>query len=86
VRPDDFRTGHKFMSGISIDFDSRDRVKVMGRLLTGWVGDEDKVGEVQLAMVVQESTANCPKYINKRDVPSRLGVTALVSAGSGSHT
>ncbi|OIW30173.1 hypothetical protein CONLIGDRAFT_702726 [Coniochaeta ligniaria NRRL 30616] len=79
VRPDDVTTGYKFMSGMSIDFDSRDRVKVMGRLLTSEVGDDDKVGEVQLAMVVQESTGNCPKYINKRDVRAHVSSPRLLS-------
>ncbi|OAL07133.1 hypothetical protein IQ06DRAFT_288898 [Phaeosphaeriaceae sp. SRC1lsM3a] len=73
-------TERKFMSGMSIDFDSRDRVKVMGRLLTGETRDyDDKVGEIQLAMAVQESTGNCPKYINKRDVRAHVPSPHLVS-------
>ncbi|KAH8908524.1 hypothetical protein BR93DRAFT_950357 [Coniochaeta sp. PMI_546] len=79
VQPDDMTTGHKFMSGMSIDFDSRDRVKIMGRLLTSDAGDDVKVGEVQLAMIVQESTGNCPKYINKRDVRAHVPSPRLVS-------
>lgn len=79
MRPDDIMTGNKYMSGISIDFDSRDRVKVMGRLLTGDLGDNDKVGEIQLAMLVQESTGNCPKYINKRDVHAHVPSPRLIS-------
>lgn len=73
-------TKQKFISGVSIDFDSRDRVKVMGRLLTGEARDyDDKVGEIQLAMAVQESTGNCPKYINKRDVRAHVPSPRLVS-------
>jgi hypothetical protein len=79
VRRDDETIGRKFMSGISIDFDSRDRVKVMGRLLTGEAEDNNNVGEVQLAMLVQESTGNCPKYINKRDVHAHVPSPRLVS-------
>jgi hypothetical protein len=68
------------MSGVSIDFDSRDRVKVMGRLLSGEIrDDEHKLGEVQLAMFVHESTGNCPKYINKKDVSAHVPSPCLVS-------
>ncbi|KAH7092460.1 hypothetical protein FB567DRAFT_238216 [Paraphoma chrysanthemicola] len=73
-------TEQKFMSGLSIDFDSRDRVKVMGKLLTGEARNhDDKVGEIQLAMAVQESTGNCPKYINKRDVQAHVPSPRLIS-------
>ncbi|USP79380.1 hypothetical protein yc1106_06654 [Curvularia clavata] len=73
-------TQRKLMSGLSIDFNSRDRVKVMGRLLTSEARDHsDNMGEIQLAMAVQESTGNCPKYINKRDVQIHVPSPHLVS-------
>jgi hypothetical protein len=74
------RTEHKLMSGLSIDFDSRDRVKVMGKLLTGEARDHSNdMEEIHLAMAVQESTGNCPKYINKRDVRTHVPSPHLVS-------
>lgn len=79
MHPDDAKTGPKVMSGMSIDFDSRDRVKVMGYLVAAEAGDEDSAGEVQLVMAVQESTGNCPKYINKREVYAHVPSPRLVS-------
>ncbi|RAO66832.1 uncharacterized protein BHQ10_002844 [Talaromyces amestolkiae] len=81
--PDD---DYKLMSGISIDFDSRDRVKVMGRLLgiepldDMDMADHNKlVGDLQLSMLVQESTGNCPKYINRREVRTHVPSPQLMS-------
>ena len=84
--PDTASDGLKLISGISIDFESRDRVKVMGRLLAAEILERDKnqpdgklVSEVQLSMRVQESTGNCPKYINRRVVRTHVPSPQLLS-------
>jgi hypothetical protein len=82
--PEEAQWGRKFVSGMSMDFDSRDRVKIMGRMLTGGLlpmsSDYNKdVGEARITMLVQESTGNCPKYINKRDVYAHIPSSRLIS-------
>ncbi|KAK3331996.1 hypothetical protein B0T19DRAFT_414472 [Cercophora scortea] len=57
------------MSGLSIDLSTRDRVKIAGKMLVGALAERgDGVGEVQIAVKVEESLGNCPKYLNKKDV------------------
>ena len=85
--PDDASDdGLKLISGMSIDFESRDRVKVMGRLLAAKILERDNnrnkdklLSEVQLSMLVQESTGNCPKYINRREVRTNVPSPQLLS-------
>ncbi len=67
------------MAGLSIDLETRDRVKIAGKMLAGAVterpiensrqeSDNGRVGEVQMAMFVQEALGNCPKYLNKKAI------------------
>ena len=56
VRPE------SLMSALSIDLETRDRVKLAGRM----VGGAKTPDGVQMAMHVTESLGNCPKYLNKR--------------------
>ncbi|OLN85276.1 hypothetical protein CCHL11_04353 [Colletotrichum chlorophyti] len=59
--------GGKLVSGLSLDLETRDRVKIAGRMVAGAVND----GEVQIAVMVEESLGNCPKYINKKVLRAR---------------
>ncbi|KAF6818552.1 oxidoreductase [Colletotrichum plurivorum] len=59
--------GGKKVSGLAIDLQTRDRVKIAGRMVAGAVAE----GEVQVAVEVEESLGNCPKYLNKKDVRPR---------------
>lgn len=70
----------KMMSALSIDLETRDRVKVAGMMMAG---SSDLVNRnVQMAMIVTESMGNCPKYLNKKRV-SRHDVSeaSVVSTG-----
>lgn len=73
----------KVMSGLSIDLETRDRVKLAGRMVVGTVtshdGSSPTVGDVQMAMLVQESLGNCPKYLNKKDIVAHIPAPELVS-------
>ncbi|KAG7107259.1 hypothetical protein HYQ44_013138 [Verticillium longisporum] len=61
------RSGDKVVSGLCIDLQTRDRVKLMGRLVAGAVAQ----GEVQMAVRVEGSLGNCPKYLNGRALVAR---------------
>ncbi|KAK4155716.1 hypothetical protein C8A00DRAFT_31469 [Chaetomidium leptoderma] len=79
LRPENGRT----MSALSIDLDSRDRVKVAGKMAVGTVAgrpDNDTIGEVQIAMAIQESLGNCPKYLNKKAIRAHIPSPELVSS------
>lgn len=84
----------KLMAGLSIDLAMRDRVKLAGRLVAGRVGggmgaggqggvrsesDADSVVRVQMAMLVEESLGNCPKYLNKKTIRPCVPSPRLVS-------
>ncbi|KPM36645.1 hypothetical protein AK830_g9936 [Neonectria ditissima] len=56
----------KEMAALSIDLETRDRVKLMGKMIAGAATGRGK--EVQMAMAVTGSLGNCPKYLNKKDV------------------
>ncbi|KAF4464603.1 oxidoreductase FAD-binding [Fusarium albosuccineum] len=56
----------KTMAGLSIDLETRDRVKLAGKMIAGATVEEGKA--VQMAMAVTESLGNCPKYLNKKDI------------------
>lgn len=70
--------GRKMVAGLSIDLETRSRVKLSGRMLAGAVrdpGGEDVGGttlrqeaEAQLVVSVEQSLGNCPKYITARAV------------------
>ncbi|SPJ75851.1 related to oxidoreductase, FAD-binding [Fusarium torulosum] len=67
----------KGMAGLSIDLETRDRVKLVGNMLAGATVDEGKA--VQMAMAVTESLGNCPKYLNKKDIIPNTMTPELVS-------
>jgi len=70
----------KPMSALSIDLETRDRVKLAGRMAVGTVTSKDgTVGDIQVAMLVQESLGNCPKYLNKKDITAHVPSPELVS-------
>ncbi|KAI0169358.1 hypothetical protein GGR52DRAFT_554804 [Hypoxylon sp. FL1284] len=79
--------GGKLMAGLSIDFETRDRVKLAGRMAVGTVtraGVGPGLGDLQLAFRVEESLGNCPKYINKKRVtPHTSGEPPRLVTGEG---
>lgn len=76
-------SGGRPMSALAIDLETRDRVKLAGRLVAGVrsPGAGDEVGDVQLAMAVTESIGNCPKYLNKKGIRLHVPEPELVSDG-----
>lgn len=86
--PADFASGGgKVVSGLSIDLDTRDRVKLGGRLVEGGVvrepgplgGGEDGVARAEVVVLVEEGLGNCPKYLNRRDIRAAVPEPRLVS-------
>ncbi|KAJ4393431.1 hypothetical protein N0V93_002641 [Gnomoniopsis smithogilvyi] len=73
--------GGRVMAGLSIDLATRDRVKLGGRLVAGKVDliGEEGVARVHMAMLVEESLGNCPKYLNKKTIRSHLPSPRLIS-------
>ncbi|KAI6779271.1 uncharacterized protein J7T54_001001 [Emericellopsis cladophorae] len=69
------------MSGLSIDLETRDRVKLAGRMVAGAVAKDQNETRVQMAMAVEGSLGNCPKYLNKKAVtPHHLDDAELLSS------
>lgn len=79
VKPGDGE--EKVMAGLSIDLETRDRVKLAGRMVAGaLVARQDSgQGEIQMAVHVAESLGNCPKYLNKKAIESHTPAPVLVS-------
>ncbi|KAE9380660.1 oxidoreductase-like protein [Stipitochalara longipes BDJ] len=70
----------KVVSGLGIDLESRNRVKLAGRMIAGaLVATEPDVGDVQLVVRIEQSLGNCPKYLNKKHIIPHLPHPALVS-------
>lgn len=67
----------KEMAGLSIDLETRDRVKLMGKMVAGAAINGGK--DVQMAMLVTGSLGNCPKYLNKKDIMTHNMKPELVS-------
>ncbi|KAI8185733.1 hypothetical protein K4K52_009874 [Colletotrichum sp. SAR 10_76] len=63
----------KVVSGLAIDLSTRDRVKFGGKMVAGAVTtvNGNGGGELQIAVKIDESLGNCPKYLNKKDVRER---------------
>ncbi|KAI0849812.1 hypothetical protein F5Y00DRAFT_234913 [Daldinia vernicosa] len=72
------------MAGLSIDPETRDRVKLAGVMAVGTATKTTPgVADLQLAFRVDEALGNCPKYINKKRILPRVPSPQLVSEGTG---
>lgn len=77
----------RMVSGLTIDLETRKRVKMYGRMIAGALssrddevtGREESVVEVQLVLKVEQSLGNCPKYLNKKQIVPGLAKPELVS-------
>ncbi|GAM84345.1 hypothetical protein ANO11243_023390 [Dothideomycetidae sp. 11243] len=63
----------RLVSGLSIDLETRKRVKLAGRMMAGALdsADDDREipqGVLQLVVKIDESLGNCPKYLNKKTI------------------
>ncbi|KAI1499471.1 hypothetical protein F5X99DRAFT_389539 [Biscogniauxia marginata] len=82
VRPD----GGKILAGLSIDLETRDRVKIAGRMLAGAATRTEPgggVADLQMALQIEESLGNCPKYLNKKLITPHIPSPRLISEGTG---
>lgn len=71
---------NRLMSGLSIDPETRDRVKLIGDAIAGAVVDDERV---QLAFHISGSLGNCPKYITRREiVPHDVEAAVLEAEGT----
>ncbi|KAI1178002.1 hypothetical protein F4777DRAFT_586998 [Nemania sp. FL0916] len=79
VRPE----GRKIMAGLSIDLETRDRLKLAGRFIAG-AATTTAPGVVNLEMAfgVEEALGNCPKYLNKKHIVPHIPTPELVGPSS----
>ncbi|KAI8635663.1 hypothetical protein F5Y19DRAFT_461242 [Xylariaceae sp. FL1651] len=81
IRPE----GGKVMAGLSIDLETRDRVKLAGRMLAAAAtGTTPGLVSLQMAFAVEEALGNCPKYLNKKRITPHIPMPEIVVQGSGS--
>lgn len=66
----------KMMAALTIDLDGQDRVKLMGKMLAAMEG---KDGRVRVAMDIEESLGNCPKYLNRKEIVPNDARPVLIS-------
>lgn len=77
-------SGGKMVSGLGIHLQNRRRIKLYGKLVAGTIeklgeDEKDKKGEVQLAVRIEQSMGNCPKYLNEKRISPELPKPVLVS-------
>ncbi|RMX82961.1 hypothetical protein D0869_05672 [Hortaea werneckii] len=76
----------RMVSGLTIDLETRKRVKMYGRMVAGaLLSREDEstdrketVAEVQLVVKIQQSLGNCPKYLNSKKITPAISKPELV--------
>ncbi|KAK4220019.1 putative oxidoreductase [Rhypophila decipiens] len=79
----------KMMSGLSVDLETRDRVKLAGRVLVASLDNnnsgesERAVREMQLAMVIDEGLGNCPKYMNRKEIHAHVPNPTVIGMKGG---
>ena len=77
----------RMVGGLTIDLETRKRVKMYGRMIAGALGTrddevtghEEHIAEVQLVLKIEQSLGNCPKYLNRKKIVSALAKPELVS-------
>ncbi|PSK34106.1 hypothetical protein B9Z65_8432 [Elsinoe australis] len=87
----------RLLSGLTIDLETRKRVKIAGKMVAGALSgqhteDSDREaqnsateGLLQLAVKVEESLGNCPKYLNKKAITPAHPEPRLVSNATPLH-
>jgi NAD(P)H-flavin reductase/predicted pyridoxine 5'-phosphate oxidase superfamily flavin-nucleotide-binding protein len=72
----------KMVGGLTIDLETRMRVKLHGRMLAGALGAQNKgdsVAEAQLVIKIDKSLGNCPKYLNSKEIVPATPKPKLIS-------
>jgi ferredoxin-NADP reductase len=65
------------VSGLAIHLEHRLRWKLFGRMVAGSLDEE--LGQAQLAVHIEESLGNCPKYLNEKHVIPMQQTPTLIS-------
>lgn len=80
----------KMVGGLTIDLETRKRVKLYGRMAAGALGPrkedevtgkEEVVVEAQFVVKIEQSMGNCPKYINKKAIVAGTSKPEIVEEG-----
>jgi ferredoxin-NADP reductase/predicted pyridoxine 5'-phosphate oxidase superfamily flavin-nucleotide-binding protein len=76
----------RMISGLSIHLEQRNRMKLFGRMVAGALNTHEEglpgsgsVGQIQLVVHIEQSLANCPKYLNCKRIRPSLPEPRLVS-------
>ncbi|KAK5729984.1 hypothetical protein LTR17_011501 [Elasticomyces elasticus] len=80
----------RMVSGLTIDLETRKRVKMYGRMVAGALstredevtGRNESVAEIQLVLKIEQSLGNCPKYLNRKRITPTFARPELVSNSS----
>lgn len=78
----------KMIAGLTIDLETRKRVKLFGRMMAAGLGskeNDDESGnksqaqsEIQLVVNIEQSLGNCPKYLNSKHIEPALSEPELI--------
>jgi NAD(P)H-flavin reductase len=75
----------RMISGLSIHLEERNRVKLFGRMVVGALSamgeEKSDVGQVQLVVKIEQSLANCPKYLNSKRIRPSVPEPKLTHEG-----
>lgn len=77
----------RMVSGLTIDLETRKRVKLYGRMVAGALssrddeltGAQESIAETQLVLKIEQSLGNCPKYLNSKKIVPATSKPQLVS-------
>ncbi|KAF2210937.1 hypothetical protein CERZMDRAFT_44354 [Cercospora zeae-maydis SCOH1-5] len=77
----------RMISGLTIDLNTRKRVKLYGRMIAGALstrddevtGQQESVAEMQVVLKIEQSLGNCPKYLNSRRIEPAIANPELLS-------
>ncbi|GAB7363445.1 hypothetical protein MBLNU230_g3719t1 [Neophaeotheca triangularis] len=78
----------RMVSGLTIDLETRKRVKLFGRMVAGALGtkaNDDEanqappIPEIQLVLRIEQSLGNCPKYLNSKHITPSPSNPTLIS-------
>ncbi|KZF23822.1 oxidoreductase [Xylona heveae TC161] len=75
------------IGGLAIDLEHRMRVKLYGKMIAGSLQafeehgarETNAIGQLQLAVRIDESLGNCPKYLNKKQIQPATPTPKLIS-------
>ncbi|MFG1926468.1 pyridoxamine 5'-phosphate oxidase family protein [Cryptosporangium sp. NPDC048952] len=77
----DYAGRGKLVAGLAMDLEQRTRVKIAGRMLRGVVRGKESGSrvDVQMAVAIDETLGNCPKYLNRKIVRPHEASPELIS-------